>query len=336
MLVDSHCHLDFPGLRRGARGHRRARRGGRRRADGDDLDAGEAVSAKSWRSPKTFDAVYLLGRHASAQCRRGARRHGRRSRAAVRASEGGGDRRGRARLSLRQVAARRAGAELPHPYRRRARAPACRWSSMRATPTTTWRRSWRRKRGRAPSPSSCTAFRPGRALAETGVALGGYVSFSGILTFKNSEELRAIAADVPHDRLLVETDAPYLAPMPLRGKRNEPAFVAHTASGAGRDDRHRRGRDRRNHHGQFLPSFHEDAAPGGRAPERGGSAAPHHSRLRLVAGHAAHHRRLGHLRSRQPEEPAHARRSAGRADLGRRRRDDASSSTPGRIFASRC
>jgi TatD DNase family protein len=61
------------------------------------------------------------------------------------------------------------------------------------------------------------------------VALGGYVSFSGILTFKNSEELRAIAADVPLDRLLVETDAPYLAPVPYRGKRNEPAYVADTA-----------------------------------------------------------------------------------------------------------
>ena len=69
-----------------------------------------------------------------------------------------------------------------------------------------------------------------RSWPEIGVALGGYVSFSGILTFKKSEELREIAKDVPHDRLLVETDAPYLAPMPHRGKRNEPAYVAHTAS----------------------------------------------------------------------------------------------------------
>ncbi|WP_245275993.1 TatD family hydrolase [Mesorhizobium sp. LSJC255A00] len=72
-------------------------------------------------------------------------------------------------------------------------------------------------------------FSSGRRLAEVGVALGGYVSFSGILTFKNSADLRAIAADVPHDRLLVETDAPYLAPVPFRGKRNEPAYIAHTA-----------------------------------------------------------------------------------------------------------
>jgi len=73
-------------------------------------------------------------------------------------------------------------------------------------------------------------FSSTRALAEAGVALGGYVSFSGILTFPKSTELREIARDLPADRLLVETDAPYLAPVPNRGKRNEPAFVAHTAS----------------------------------------------------------------------------------------------------------
>jgi TatD DNase family protein len=60
--------------------------------------------------------------------------------------------------------------------------------------------------------------------------MGGYVSFSGILTFPRSSELREIARDVPAERLLVETDAPYLAPVPFRGKRNEPAWVAHTAS----------------------------------------------------------------------------------------------------------
>jgi TatD DNase family protein len=72
-------------------------------------------------------------------------------------------------------------------------------------------------------------FSSGRALAEQAVAIGGYVSFSGILTFPKSGELRAIAADLPAERLLVETDAPYLAPVPFRGKRNEPAHTAHTA-----------------------------------------------------------------------------------------------------------
>lgn len=73
-------------------------------------------------------------------------------------------------------------------------------------------------------------FSSGLELAQRGVALGGYVSFSGILTFKTAQELRDIAAQVPEDRLLVETDAPYLAPVPFRGKRNEPAFVTHTAN----------------------------------------------------------------------------------------------------------
>lgn len=72
-------------------------------------------------------------------------------------------------------------------------------------------------------------FSSGLELAQRGVALGAYVSFSGILTFKTAQELRDIAAQVPEDRLLVETDAPYLAPVPFRGKRNEPAFVSNTA-----------------------------------------------------------------------------------------------------------
>lgn len=72
-------------------------------------------------------------------------------------------------------------------------------------------------------------FSSGRRLAERALAIGGYVSFSGILTFPKSEALRAIARDVPAGRLLVETDAPYLAPVPVRGKRNEPANTVHTA-----------------------------------------------------------------------------------------------------------
>lgn len=72
-------------------------------------------------------------------------------------------------------------------------------------------------------------FTASRELAEIGVELGLYVSFSGVLTFKNSQELRDIARDVPLDRLLVETDAPFLAPTPHRGKSNQPAYVAETA-----------------------------------------------------------------------------------------------------------
>ena len=66
-------------------------------------------------------------------------------------------------------------------------------------------------------------------LADAALELGFFISASGIATFKKSEELRAVLKTVPLDRLLVETDAPFLAPMPHRGKRNEPAFVRHTA-----------------------------------------------------------------------------------------------------------
>ncbi|ORE92772.1 TatD family hydrolase [Aurantimonas sp. 22II-16-19i] len=83
--------------------------------------------------------------------------------------------------------------------------------------------------GKGTFPFILHCFSSGRGLAEAGLALGGYVSFSGILTFRNSQEIRDIARDVPMERLLVETDAPYLAPPPHRGKRNEPAFVRHTA-----------------------------------------------------------------------------------------------------------
>jgi TatD DNase family protein len=72
-------------------------------------------------------------------------------------------------------------------------------------------------------------FTASQRLAERAIACGLFISFSGVLTFKKSDELREIARSVPQDRLLVETDAPFLAPVPFRGKRNEPAFVAETA-----------------------------------------------------------------------------------------------------------
>src|SRR5436190_3856387 len=81
-----------------------------------------------------------------------------------------------------------------------------------------------------PPPGVFHCFSSGRALAEVALELGFYISLSGIVTFRNAEELRAIARDLPLDRLLVETDAPYLAPVPYRGKRSEPAFVAATAA----------------------------------------------------------------------------------------------------------
>ncbi len=73
-------------------------------------------------------------------------------------------------------------------------------------------------------------FSSGRGMAEAAIDMGMYVSLSGIVTFKRADELRAIVRDLPLDRLLVETDAPYLAPVPKRGKPNEPAFTAYTAA----------------------------------------------------------------------------------------------------------
>ncbi|MEQ8708926.1 MAG: TatD family hydrolase [Rhodospirillales bacterium] len=79
-------------------------------------------------------------------------------------------------------------------------------------------------------PGVIHCFTAGPELARVAVELGLYISISGIVTFKKAEELRSTIADIPLDRLLVETDAPYLAPMPNRGKRNEPSFVRHTAA----------------------------------------------------------------------------------------------------------
>ncbi len=83
---------------------------------------------------------------------------------------------------------------------------------------------------KGPFPALLHCFTGGEKLAMRAVALGLYVSFTGVITFKKSDALRAIAAAVPLDRLLVETDAPYLAPDPYRGKTNEPAYVVHTAA----------------------------------------------------------------------------------------------------------
>jgi TatD DNase family protein len=83
--------------------------------------------------------------------------------------------------------------------------------------------------GQGAFPFLLHCFSSGAELARVGVELGGYVSFSGILTFPKSEDIREIAKTVPRDRLLVETDAPYLAPKKWRGKRNEPSYVVNTA-----------------------------------------------------------------------------------------------------------
>ncbi|HMA50186.1 MAG TPA: TatD family hydrolase [Magnetospirillaceae bacterium] len=84
--------------------------------------------------------------------------------------------------------------------------------------------------GKGTFPGLVHCFSSSRALGEKAVELGLYISLSGILTFKKSEDLRDTARDLPLEKLLVETDSPFLAPIPHRGKRCEPAFVAQTAA----------------------------------------------------------------------------------------------------------
>ena len=83
--------------------------------------------------------------------------------------------------------------------------------------------------GKGAFPGLIHCFSTTREVAEKSLELGFYISIAGIVTFKNAEVLRETMREVPLERLLVETDSPYLAPMPMRGKRNEPAFVAHVA-----------------------------------------------------------------------------------------------------------
>src|SRR5258707_15069525 len=84
--------------------------------------------------------------------------------------------------------------------------------------------------GKGAFPAVLHCYTGGRDLAQRAIALGLFISFTGIVTFKKSEALRAIAKELPADRILVETDAPYLAPGRHRGKRNEPAYVLETAN----------------------------------------------------------------------------------------------------------
>ncbi len=83
--------------------------------------------------------------------------------------------------------------------------------------------------GKGAFPAVLHCYTGGRYLAFKAIELGLYIGFTGILTFKNGQDLRDIAKDLPADRVLVETDSPYLAPLPYRGKRNEPSYVVETA-----------------------------------------------------------------------------------------------------------
>jgi len=144
-------------------------------------------------------------------------------------------------------------------------------------------------------------FTASQALAETAVELGLYISFSGVVTFKNSQSLRDTASTVPLERMLVETDAPFLAPTPHRGKRNEPAYVADTArvlaQVKGMSEADFAGATTAN----ALRLFSK--MPPLRQRKWRRDANSHHPWLQLLRRRAARRAGLGQMQSRQSEEP---------------------------------
>ncbi|WP_367714733.1 TatD family hydrolase [Nitratireductor sp. GISD-1A_MAKvit] len=227
MLVDSHCHLDFPDFEEDRAGFiERARA------------AGVGLMVTISTRVRQFDRIRAIAEaHENVFCSVGTHPHNADEELDVTAEE-------LIRLSQhpKVVAIGEAGLDYFYdkaPREAQEKGFRTHVAAARATglPLVIHARSadedmmaiLEEETGKGAFPFILHCFSSGAALAETGVRLGGYVSFSGILTFRNSQELRDIAARVPHDRLLVETDAPYLAPVPKRGKRNEPAFVAHTA-----------------------------------------------------------------------------------------------------------
>ena len=308
MLVDHHCHLDVPEFAADLDGVV-----GRAKAAG----VGVIVSI-SMLMRRLGDTLRIAEAYPNVFCSVGTHPHYAHTELdipveeivrLVGASQDRGDRRGRARLFLRQQPARGADAGLSQPHRRGAGDAGCRSSSMRAMPTTTSPRSLEEEMAKRRFSAVLHCFTGGAELARRALDLGLYISFSGILTFKKSDALREIAAAVPLDRLLVETDAPYLAPGKYRGKRNEPAYVVHTASRARRGSRASR---RRSWRGP-PPTTSSGSMPRRRGRRSRHEHALHHPGLRLLRRRAAHRQHLGQLRSGQPEEPAAALRAAGRA-----------------------
>jgi len=227
MLIDSHCHLDFPdfaGERDAVVGRARAAGIGAMLTIGTRLDQFPAVRAIA----ETYDDVW---------CSVGAHPHEAAEHAMTTAAE---------LVALtahpRVVGIGETGLDFHYDHSPRdvqervfrAHIAASRASGL---PLIVHAREADREiarilRDERPPAGVLHCFSSGRALAEAALDLGFYISISGIITFRKADELRAIVRDVPLARLLVETDAPYLAPVPYRGKRNEPAFVAATAAAA--------------------------------------------------------------------------------------------------------
>ncbi len=227
MLIDTHCHLDFPDFAEDIEAYVA-------RAEAAGVSRMVTISTRVARFA-TYAA--LAERLASVWCTVGTHPHGAREELDVTAAQ-------LVELSRhpRCVAIGEAGLDYHYdksPREAQAQGLLTHIDAARQTqlPLVIHSREadedmaaiLRQEMGKGAFPAILHCFTAGEMLARTGVELGLYVSFSGILTFKTSEALRAIAREIPAERLLVETDAPYLAPTPYRGKRNEPSYVVETA-----------------------------------------------------------------------------------------------------------
>lgn len=229
MLVDSHCHLDFPDF-------------------SDDLDgvieragaAGVGCMLSIATHASRFDGVLAIAeRYASVFCAIGTHPHEAAKEPELTAEH-------LVRMAARHpkiVGFGETGLDFHYDYSPRDAQERCFRSHIAAArqsglPLIVHTREadaetlaiLQDEQAKGPFPGLIHCFSSGRALAEGALALGMSLSISGIATFKGATALRDIVRDVPLDRLLVETDSPYLAPIPKRGKRNEPAFTAHTAA----------------------------------------------------------------------------------------------------------
>jgi TatD DNase family protein len=227
MLIDSHCHLDFPELAAD-------RAGVLSRARAAGVDGMVTISTRVTR----FDAIAAIAEaHPEVWCSVGTHPHHAHEELDIETAD-------LVRLAQhpRCVAIGEAGLDYHYEGDYPAQATGFRRHIAAARETglplvihsrsaddDTARILEEETAGQGPFPFVLHCFSAGIGLAQRGLALGGYISFSGILTFKNAKDIQEVAAMTPTDRILVETDAPYLAPVPHRGHSNEPSYVRHTA-----------------------------------------------------------------------------------------------------------
>src|SRR5215470_17988235 len=227
MLVDSHCHLDFPDF-------------------ADELDAilARAQAAAitrivtiSTRVKRHADVLSVAERFAEVYCSVGTHPHNAHEELDITADDLIARTRHSKVVAIGEAgldyhydfsprAAQEQGFRLHIAAARKTKLPLVIHSREADADTA---RILEQEMGKGAFPAVLHCFTGGRELAQRAIALGHFISFTGILTFKKSDDLRAIAAELPIGRILVETDAPYLAPGHWRGKRNEPAYVVETA-----------------------------------------------------------------------------------------------------------